>query len=305
MRKTALFLSSSVAGTIDRDKGIIRGVSVITEGEAQGHGLIVDAETLAGVKRCADENPDGVKVKVNHGSGFEAIVGALREFRVEGAKLLADMHLLKSHEMYDQILEIASSMPASVGLSISSSILVTEEGAARCEELYSADLVSDPAANPSGLFSAAVDSVKKGMAETSKTFLEQFRDFMGLSREVMTPVVELETKLKARDVELASAHGRINTLEGVIAGHEGTIAKHGEELKTLELSVEERASKRALEIAAGQGVPPKKSTPSGEPAAPAAGKSELKGFEKVKGAIAKEGAVAAEMERIKARAGSL
>ena len=38
---------------IDRAAGVVRGVSVITIGDAKGHGLQVDETTLAQVQACA------------------------------------------------------------------------------------------------------------------------------------------------------------------------------------------------------------------------------------------------------------
>jgi hypothetical protein len=61
----------------------------------------------------------GVKVKVNHGTGFEAIVGNLKNFRVEGTQLRADMQLVKSHDLYSQIVELSANQPETFGLSIS------------------------------------------------------------------------------------------------------------------------------------------------------------------------------------------
>jgi hypothetical protein len=98
---------------------------------------------------------------------------------IDGIQLRADLHLLKSHEDFEKILEMAENMPGSFGLSISFSgecddVEVPSDDseevepnsgelptgpveivrAARCMEIYSADLVDQPAANPTGLFQA-------------------------------------------------------------------------------------------------------------------------------------------------------
>jgi hypothetical protein len=128
---------------------IIHGVSVITTGPAKGHGLMVDAETLAQVVQCSKAR--AVKVKMLHNSDLSQVIGTLKNFRIDGGKVLADLHLLASAPARDFVLEIARTMPTAFGLSISF------EGApdgnlARCSRLLSVDLVDEPAANPDGLF---------------------------------------------------------------------------------------------------------------------------------------------------------
>ena len=131
------------------DQKIIQGVSVITEGPARGHGLTVDQTTLAQVIQCARTR--AVKVKMMHDSDLSQVVGTLKNFRIEGPQVLADLHLLQSSPARDFILEIAATMPTAFGLSIS--FEGTPEGTfARCAKLLSVDLVDEPAANPTGLF---------------------------------------------------------------------------------------------------------------------------------------------------------
>lgn len=160
-------------GKIDPINGVIYGVSVITCGiKARGHDLEVDRTTLTQLKECA-EKMGTVPVKWNHRSGADAVAGYLSNFRVDGAKLLGDWHLLKSHDGYGHALELAERMPRNIGLS--AAFLGEDETAwegadkkmlARCSELISVDLVAQPAANPNGLFEAklpgAVDSEEKG-----------------------------------------------------------------------------------------------------------------------------------------------
>ena len=161
------FFAAATGSRVDRDAGVLRGVSVITEGEAKGHGMIVDGITLDQVKSCAETYTDGLRVKMDHYTGIDAMVGVLRDFVIDGPQLRADLHLIKSHEDFEKLLEMAETMPGSFGLSISFSgesdrIPVSGvEGmlieAARCMEIYSADIVDQPAANPTGLFQAMSD----------------------------------------------------------------------------------------------------------------------------------------------------
>ena len=151
------YFSTATGSAVDRDAGMLRGVSVITEGEAKGHALQIDSKTLEQVKACAETYADGLRVKMDHHTGIDAMVGVLKNFSIDGAQLRADMHLLKSHADFAKIMEMAETMPGAFGLSIAFS--GAPEGGedttrfARCTEIYSCDIVDIPAANPTGLFS--------------------------------------------------------------------------------------------------------------------------------------------------------
>lgn len=154
---------------VDKVNAVIRGVSVITGGLiARGHDLEVDETTLKQMKLCAEEKGQ-VPVKVDHKSGAAAVCGYLTGFRIEGAKLKADWHLLQSHPQKEQILETAERMPRGVGLS--AAFLSPEKPetaksgrkAARCNDLLSVDYVTLPAANPDGMFEAKVDTPSSAM----------------------------------------------------------------------------------------------------------------------------------------------
>ena len=145
------------AGVIDVEAGVIRGVSLITKGPALGHGVMIDSTTLEQVKTAAEQYAGGLKVKLNHSGGAGDIVGYIDTLRVSGEKLLGDLHLLQTSPHRAYILEIAERIPDTFGLSIafsgpsekSSDKLTTLQ---RCSEIYSVDLVSEPAANPNGFF---------------------------------------------------------------------------------------------------------------------------------------------------------
>lgn len=196
MTKTDLAI---LTGDIDAAAATIKNVSVITVGEARGHGMEIDTQTLLQVKAAAETYAGGLKVKTDHYSGFNEIVGALKNFTIDGDQLRADLFLLKNHEATARIIEMAELMPDTFGLSISFSGEHEEKGEtvlARCSEIYSADLVDTPAANPTGLFSAKVDSEKKVMDE------KQIADAIAAA---LAPVIEdmaaLSAKLSALEAE--------------------------------------------------------------------------------------------------------
>ena len=148
---------SVLQGRVDREAGIVHGVAVITEGPALGHGMFVDQTTLSQVMEQAKTYIGGLKVKLDHNASASEIVGYLTGFRVEGTTVRADLHLLRSSPRREYILELAETIPDTFGLSIAFSGTdekVGENWFARCTEIYSADIVSEPAANPSGLFQA-------------------------------------------------------------------------------------------------------------------------------------------------------
>lgn len=191
-------------GTIDAQNSIIAGVSVITVGEAKGHGMLIDEQTLMQVKAAAETYMGGLKVKTDHYTGFNEIVGALKNFVIDGDQLRADLYLLKNHEATARILEMAELMPDTFGLSISFSGEHQETDDtvfARCSEIYSADLVDTPAANPSGLFSAKVDSMKKAMDE------KQFAEALAAA---LSPIND---KLSAFETFMADATTKFAALE--------------------------------------------------------------------------------------------
>jgi hypothetical protein len=149
---------------VDREAGIIHGCAVASIGEARGHNLWLDKKTLAQLKAAGDYYKNGVKVKVDHGSGVMATIGHLKGFRIEGDVLRGDLHVLKTAGERDKLFEMAEKIPDTFGLSVSFSgedeTVKDDAGAvkkfARCDDkaFYSIDLVTEAAANPQGLFSA-------------------------------------------------------------------------------------------------------------------------------------------------------
>ena len=177
---------------------IIEGVSIISVGEAKGHGLFVDDITLQEVKACAESYAGGVKVNLDHGAGIKDIVGFCDNFRIIGKKLVADLNLLETAEKRAYVLEIASRMPDTFGISIAFSGPVRERDGrsfASCTELYSADLVQTPAANPTGLFSftaKSVDTSAKEMIDDKNKMEDGEEDTVSIA-DIVERLTALET----------------------------------------------------------------------------------------------------------------
>lgn len=259
--------------SIDPVNGIVRDVAVITVGPALGHGVEVDATTLAQVKACAETYANGLKVKMTHEGDAGDIVGRLTNFRVEGDQLLADLHLLKNSPHRAYILELAETIPDTFGLSIAFSgpvEEVEEKRFARCTEIYSADLVSEPAANPSGLFDVG-PFVKVGDDPALTTQPKHKPTQFEMNPEDIKKVI---------DEALAPFSARLQKLE---EGMQPAIVPEEEKEVEVEMSAKlketaELAAKAALvEFTKQYGAPV--IAPSAEVKAPA--KQEVKAFEQL------------------------
>jgi hypothetical protein len=166
--------------------GVIRGVSVITRGEALGHDLWVDAEMLDQVADAINASSKGAKARFTHpglsGDGLGRYVGRVMDARVVGDQVLADQHFSNAgHKTPDgdlagYLMDLADSDPEAYGLSIvfgndeeaSDTFEAEHESGngfespdsrntrnlrhARVAELRAVDAVDEPAANPDGLF---------------------------------------------------------------------------------------------------------------------------------------------------------
>jgi hypothetical protein len=152
---------------------MIEGVSVMTEGPAITHfvkdaagnpiQLTIDKTTLEQVRDASTKFKGGVKVKSGHVSNPGAIVAYLKNLRlavVDGAnKLLADLYPFKS--MPASIREAIDKIPDTIGLSADfegQPVFAGGVALMRCQSLNGVDLVDEPSANPSGLFTKKVDS---------------------------------------------------------------------------------------------------------------------------------------------------
>ena len=148
---------------------LFRKVSVITAGPALGHGMVVDADTLDQVVQAGNAAGQ-VKVLSDHSASISNIIGYLEGFALDGGRVRADLILFESHDGFSYFSEIISTLPTQIGFSISFAGIPREaqDGTilANVTNLYSVDLVLNPAANPTGVFRAQVDSVQSLMTDT-------------------------------------------------------------------------------------------------------------------------------------------
>ena len=180
-----------------------KGISVITAGPALGHGMVIDAETLNQVVEKGNEAGQ-VKVLSDHSSSVSNIIGYLENFSLDGGRVRADLTLLESHDGFAYFSELLSTLPGQIGFSISFSGV--PRGAADgtqladVQTLFSVDLVTTPAANPTGVYSARVDS--KTIAVTENT---------------PAPVAKLEAPVEAAPAAPAAPVAVFNAEEAIAA----------------------------------------------------------------------------------------
>jgi hypothetical protein len=213
---------------VDAENGVIRGVAVITEGPASGHfdwdsgkPLHADADTLREVMECAKTYTGGLKVKMNHGSGVGDIVGRLDNFRIEGTVLRADFMALATSAQRGYIFEIAQTMPDAFGLSISFSgkpKVGDKLAFARCAEIYSADFVDEPAANPNGLFqrgsgktAAAQPELKSNLKMEDEKKIDPIADLSASVAALLSRLEALEAKMPKEEEKLENDDDKEDT----------------------------------------------------------------------------------------------
>ena len=274
---------AAAAGQIDAAAGVIRGVSLITEGPALGHGVMVDATTLQQVKKAAEQYEGGLKVKLDHSGGAGDIIGYVDALRIDGRKLLGDLHLLQNSPHRGYVLEIAEKIPDTFGLSIAFSGPV-EMGAdkrtvlQRCTEIYSVDLVSEPAANAAGLFERRL---KAFQTEPGKMPDEEKPEI-----EITIPMNEDAKKEIAGMIESAmmGMTERLAKLEQLACGTEPKPAAMSANNEAVALAAKQAAEAALKEFAKTIGAP---AAPAVSAEAPAK-KEESKSFEAVVAAKAAE-----------------
>ncbi len=173
---------------VDLAAGIIYGVSIAQAVEAAGHRLVFDHHSLNQLVNLGNASIKGIKARFAHPSftqdGLGSYLGRFRNFRLEGEKALADLHLSRAAahspagDLRAYILSLAQEDPESFGVSIVVDLqavwttpngetpgknprpanALTTHPVARITRLYGVDVVDDPALNPSGLFQSPLDN---------------------------------------------------------------------------------------------------------------------------------------------------
>jgi len=170
----------------DRDNNIIRGYSVISNGEAEGHDLEIDDVTLEQVVEQGNSHKAGIKSRFGHPSmsesAFGTFLGRSKNFVKDGDSVRADLHIDKTSfdapkgNLGNYVMNLAEADPGAFGASIvfklKREFRIEEDGTpkkgddgeellplARVEELLASDMVDSPATGDP-MFSMFSDTVK-------------------------------------------------------------------------------------------------------------------------------------------------
>lgn len=171
---------------VDRDQRVIYGVSAAQAVEALGHGVMLDGKSLDQLVTLGNANKRGVKSRFTHpgmsADGLGKYLGRLRDFRRDGDKAIADLHLSAlaskspSGDLGSYVMDMADSEPDMFGMSVVIDMsrvwrmadeveVGTEERpanaldalpVARIKQFVACDAVDEPAANRDGIFSTAL-----------------------------------------------------------------------------------------------------------------------------------------------------
>ncbi|MBP9027296.1 MAG: hypothetical protein KBH81_14260, partial [Phycisphaerae bacterium] len=187
----AMPLRGEPVSRVDREAHIIYGVSAAQPVEALGHDMILDRKAINQIVEHGNAARNGVKSRFTHpglsSNGLGKYLGRLRDFREEGGKAVADLHIADSAfktpegDLGTYVMDLAEGDPDMFGMSVvikgqrvwtlgdgSEVDIADEEGrqrkrpdnattdkpVMRVKQLMAVDAVDEPAANRDGLFAA-------------------------------------------------------------------------------------------------------------------------------------------------------
>lgn len=267
--------TKSTDASVDREARVIRGVSCAQAVEALGHGLLLDDITLEQIAEQGNAAKAGIKSRFTHpglsSDGLGKYLGRLREFRVDGDKVLANLHISDlaskspSGDLGSYVMNMAEEEPDMLGLSVvmdpeptwelegGGSIsakdakkrpenATTDKPVIRVKKFVSCDVVDEPAANRDGMFSSALWA-------TNQLSEQMYGDIDNLLAEYqMSPEKVFEFALKychARNVNLKEfAMADESTVEVTELQDDGQIEDMRRELAALRATVAEEVEAR-------------------------------------------------------------
>lgn len=192
MTDTRVYLrSTSPAGaarpTVDREAKVIRGVIVAGVGPARGHGFDLDATSLSQIHELGNAASKGVRSNYQHpnacSDSLGSHLGRLRDFRVDGDVVRADMHFAQAafaapggKDYGTYLMDLAEEDPEALGMSVvinhKTEKRLSADGkpergedgkelppVVRIQKLRAVDFVGDPATDRA-LLSAGTDDEK-------------------------------------------------------------------------------------------------------------------------------------------------
>jgi hypothetical protein len=246
--KLQRFKEANPIGKIDKDNGIIYGVSVITGNrEASGHEMYVDDVMVDQVVEHGSQNKEGLKARFDHpnpcGGSMGTVVGRFKNFRRDGLQARADLYLLASAadspagDYRTYILNLAEEDPNAFATSIVFRSGEAEEFSpndyphldendpffyphARIKSLTHCDVVDEGAAND-GLFGRP-DYLAEQAERWSKENPQAVKAFM----PILLPFIEEIVNNKFKDMSTV----KLSPIDRVIAWYKGAENKTDEQL---------------------------------------------------------------------------
>jgi len=185
----------------------LNSVSILTVGEARGHNLKIDQTSLEQALKVA-QSMKRIKVTMGHGAPVTGILGYIDNFSIKGDRLLGDLNLFNTNEA-QFVEQLAQVLPEGFGISLTFSgvpEVMGSERFARVTEIYDCSIVSEPAANPAGMFSAfsAVDMKKLQMNEAPVEVKKELSEPAVVAVPAPeAPAVETPAVVEAPKAELA------------------------------------------------------------------------------------------------------
>jgi len=185
----------------------LSNVSILTVGEAKGHNLLIDQTSLEQALAVA-LSMKRIKVTMGHGAEVSGILGYIDGFKIQGDRLMGDLTLFNTNEA-QFVQHLANVLPEGFGLSLTFSGVpeqIAGDRFARVTEIYDISVVSTPAANPAGMFSAftAVDMKKLQMNEAPVEVKKELSEPAVVAAPAPeAPAVETPAVVEAPKAELA------------------------------------------------------------------------------------------------------
>lgn len=255
------FRTAQGAGiSVDMEARLIKGVSVITRGEAKGHGMWADAEFLQQIADAGNASAKGIESRFKHPMFEDKLgthLGRFVEFRVEGDKVRAD---LKVSALADKspthpnlgtyVLGLADEEPDVFGASIAfdmdieavEKFVYSNQGEnsnfsspdpkntqnlphARLGKLEAVDIVGDPAANPDGLLQEK--SMPDEQGDTQEAL--ESNDTQGEQLQEDGAPMSVEEKVSKLQAEIAALQEAMNELLSKMQDEETEMEAHTDE----------------------------------------------------------------------------
>ena len=188
-------------------------ISVITAGPALGHDCQIDSVTLAQVLELGNQNSP-LKVFPDNNETVTDLIGAMSNFYLDetGTQVKADLDLIEENPLSGYYAKILDIFPESLGFSISWTGSLEEidgKKFARVSDLTSVDLVAQPAANPTGVYSAKISSrkLKAQKAAAIPTEEDEHDPSIVADESLPGPVEESPADVAAKISQQINQHG--------------------------------------------------------------------------------------------------